>query len=108
MCNYCNSVRPSTQKTYSTGEQRWFVVVEHIGTDPLMRIIPSSWVSPRRELYLIVARVVHVSFLSIVSGFWAGCHSANSILVYICCAQVPDVDVKFVFSTSRKIQNPEW
>lgn len=42
---YSNSVRPSTQKTYSTGERRWFVVAEHIGTDPLMRMIPQSWVS---------------------------------------------------------------
>jgi len=40
---YCNSVRPSTQKTYSTGELRWFVVAKYIGTDPLMRILPSSW-----------------------------------------------------------------
>ena len=40
---YCNSVRPSTKKTYGTGERRWFVVVEQIGTDPLMRIIPRSW-----------------------------------------------------------------
>ena len=40
---YCNSVRPSTKKTYGTGEKRWFTVAEYIGTDPLMRIIPKTW-----------------------------------------------------------------
>ena len=40
---YCNSVRPSTKMTYGTGEKRWFVVAENIGTDPLMRIIPKTW-----------------------------------------------------------------
>ena len=41
---YSNSVRPSTKKTsYSTGQKRWFVVAELIGTDPLMRMKPKEW-----------------------------------------------------------------
>jgi hypothetical protein len=39
----CNSVRPGTKRTYSTGEQRWLVVAEQIGTDSLMRIVPDVW-----------------------------------------------------------------
>jgi len=41
----CNSVRPGTKRSYCTGENRWFVVVEKIGTDSLMRIIPALWVN---------------------------------------------------------------
>ena len=40
---HSNSVRPSTKITYSTGQKRWFVVAELIGTDPLMRMIPKEW-----------------------------------------------------------------
>jgi hypothetical protein len=39
---YSNSVRPSTKKTYRTGQKRWFVVAEIIGTDPLMQMIPKE------------------------------------------------------------------
>lgn len=41
---FLNSVRPSTRATYGTGERRWFVVADSIGTDPLMRMIPRDWV----------------------------------------------------------------
>ena len=40
---FLNSIRPSSKKTYSTGQRRWFTVAEIIGTDPLMRIIPKDW-----------------------------------------------------------------
>ena len=39
----CNSVRPGTKRNYHTGEQRWLVVADQIGTDSLMRIVPDVW-----------------------------------------------------------------
>jgi hypothetical protein len=47
---HSNSVRPSTKITYSTGQKRWFVVVELIGTDSLIRMIPKEW-EIRKDLF---------------------------------------------------------
>ncbi len=40
---YTCTVQPSTKKTYSSAERRWFSVAESIGTDPCMKHIPLEW-----------------------------------------------------------------
>ena len=40
---YTCTVQPSTKKTYSSAERRWFSVAESIGTDPCMKTIPLEW-----------------------------------------------------------------
>ena len=108
---YCNSVRPSTQKTYSTGERRWFVVAEHIGTDPLMRIIPSSWLSPRTDQF----RLSTLSWPeSCMLAFLASCRDFGQVVtpqtafLYLSAIRKflenNGVDVKF-FEGSQYIQN---
>ena len=44
-----NAVKPSSQKTYSTGVNRWFEFVEIFGTDPLMRRVPAEYLLYQSE-----------------------------------------------------------
>ena len=57
---YSNSVRPSTKKTYITGQKRWFAVAELIDTDPLMRMIPKEW-EIRRDPFKLSTLTWHQS-----------------------------------------------
>jgi hypothetical protein len=107
---YCNSVRPSTKKTYGTGEKRWFVVAENIGTDPLMRTIPKSW-----ECRLDKFRLSTLTWQeSCMLAFLASCRDAGQavtpITAFIYLSAVRKfledngIDVKF-FERSQYIRN---
>lgn len=107
---YSNSVRPSTQKTYSTGERRWFVVAENIGTDPLMRMLPQSWVSRTDKFKMSTLSWPESCMLA----FLASCRDAGQVVtprtafLYLSAVRKflenNGIDVKF-FEGSQYIRN---
>jgi hypothetical protein len=44
-----NSIRKSSQRTYSTGVRRWFQFVKEFGTDPFMRTVPREFFQYKQE-----------------------------------------------------------
>ena len=106
----CKSVRPGTKVTYGTGERRWFVVADLIGTDVLMRVVPSAW--NHRPFELRMSSMTWQE--SCMLAFLTSCRDAGQMVVpktafaYLSAVkkffQVNGVDVNF-FENSHYIQN---
>ena len=106
----CNSVRPGTKRTYCTGEQRWLVVAEQIGTDSLMRIVPDVWArrtDSMRDSSLTWPEACMLAFLTSCRDVGQAV-SPKTAFVYLSAVrkyfQVNGVDVTFL-KDSHYIQN---
>ena len=89
---YSNSVRPSNEKTYNTGQKRWFVVAELIGTDPWMRMIPKE-LEIRRDSFKLSTLTWHESCML---AFLASCRDPKKAVIPSTAFAYPSAFRKFL------------